>query len=137
MSRRPRNIWSSTTVFGTAYRPASGSGKKLPGGAGREPEHINSLELRATCTTVRWLIQKQRCWNSRFLHLTDSLVVLHALSRGRSSSRRLQRTIMKVNTLLLKANLHPVWTYVHTSQNHADRPSRRFRVQKWGKVKRG
>jgi hypothetical protein len=64
--------------------------KEIPGWRWEgEPEHINSLELRATCTTVRWLIQKQRCWNSRFLHLTDSLVVLHALSRGRSSSRRL------------------------------------------------
>ena len=101
-----------------------------------DAEHINALEMRATLTTVRWLLQKRRCYSCRFIHLTDSLVVLHSLSRGRSSSRRLRRTIMKLNTLLRAANLHPVWAYVHTSQNPADRPSRRFRVRKWGSLKK-
>ena len=99
-------------------------------------EHINALEMRATLTTIRCLVQKRRCYSCRFIHLTDSLVVLHSLSWGRSSSRRLRRTIMKLNTLLLAANLHPVWAYVHTSQNPVDRPSRRFRVRKWGSLKK-
>ena len=97
-------------------------------------EHINQLEMRAVYTTVKWWISKRQHCNCRLVHLTDSLVVLHSLTRGRSSSRRLRRTIMRINSLLLAANLHPVWAYVHTSMNPADRPSRRIRVKKkWEK----
>ena len=99
------------------------------------PEHINQLELRAAFTTIKWLVAKQKCHSCRVLHLTDSMVVLHALSRGRSSSRKLRRTLMRTQALLLAANLHPVWAYVHTSQNPADRPSRRVKQHKWGKVR--
>ena len=43
------------------------------------------------------------------LQVLDSLVVLHGLSRGRSSSRKLRRTLMRMNALLLAPNLHPLW----------------------------
>ena len=101
------------------------------------PEHINSLELRAILTAVKWWVSKRKSTNAKFLHLTDSLVCLHALTRGRTSSRRLRRTLMRINSFLLGADLHPVWGYVHTSQNPADRPSRRARYvkKKWLKAK--
>ena len=51
-----------------------------------QAEHINSLELRAVLTTLKWRIERKLQVGCRFLHLVDSLVVLHALSRGRSSS---------------------------------------------------
>ena len=47
------------------------------------PEHINALELRAVKTSLAWRIRELRETRCRFLHLVDSLVVLHALSRGR------------------------------------------------------
>ena len=87
-------------------------------------EHINSLELRAIFTTLRWRVERQHHRGCRFIHLTDSLVCLHALSRGRSSSRKLRRTMARLNALVLAANLHPVWGYIHTDQNPADKPSR-------------
>ena len=99
-------------------------------------DHINVLELRAVHTSVKWMIRKRKLFNCRVIHLVDSLVVLHSLSRGRSSSRKLRRTLMRINALLLACNLHCVWTYVHTAQNPANRPSRRLKVRKWGKVKR-
>lgn len=42
---------------------------------------------------------------------------------------------MRINSLLIGADLHPVWGYVHTSQHPADRPSRRVRFvkKKWVK----
>ena len=80
-----------------------------------DPEHINQLEMRAVLTTLRWLVLQRKRFSCRILHLTDSLVVLHSLSRGRSSSRKLRRTIMRINSYLLAANLHPLWGYVHTS----------------------
>jgi hypothetical protein len=52
-------------------------------------EHINSLELRAILTSLRWRIEHQHHLRVRMVHLTDSLVCLHCLSRGRSSSQRL------------------------------------------------
>ena len=98
-----------------------------------QSEHINALELRAVLTTIKWWVQHKQVSNSRILHLTDSLVVLHSLSRGRSSSRKLRRTINRLNAFLLAANLHPVWTYVHTSLNPADGPSRLKVKKKWVK----
>ena len=117
----PARLWKWKEITGWQW--------KSPG------EHINLLEVRATFTAIRWVLQKRKTWGCRMIHLTDSLVVLHSLTRGRSSSRRLRRTIMKINSLLLATNLHPVWTYVHTSLNPADRPSRRIKVQKWRNLK--
>ena len=88
------------------------------------PEHINSLELRAVLTTLKWRIQHQRQVNCRFLHLVDSLVVLHSLSRGRSSSRKLRSSMSKINALLLCSSNQVLWGYIHTDQNPADKPSR-------------
>ena len=115
----PSRLWKWREIAGWAWKGP--------------PEHINQLEMRATMTTLKWIIQKCRGFNCRVLHLTDSMVVLHSLSRGRSSSRKLRRSIMRINSLLLAANLHPIWAYVNTAQNPADRPSRRVKQTKWGK----
>ena len=90
-------------------------------------EHINSLELRAILTALRWRVEHAGHLKTRFLHLTDSLVCLHALSRGRSSSRKLRRTMSRINALILASGTQPLWGYVHTDQNPADKPSR------WGR----
>lgn len=87
-------------------------------------EHINSLELRAILTSLRWRIEHQHHLRVRMVHLTDSLVCLHCLSRGRSSSQRLRRTLSRINALLLASNAQPLWGYIHTDQNPADKPSR-------------
>ena len=87
-------------------------------------EHINSLELRSILTTMRWRVEHQHHVSVRFVHLTDSLVCLHCLTRGRTSSRKLRRTMSRINALILAANVQPVWGYVHTDQNPADKPSR-------------
>ena len=91
------------------------------------PEHINSLEMRAILTTLQWKIGHQGLVRKRFLHMTDSLVCLHSLTRGRSSSRKLRRTLCRINALLLVSSSQAFWSYVHTDDNPADRPSR------WGR----
>jgi len=106
----PARLWRWTTIAGWKWTHGS--------------EHINSLELRAVLTSIRWRIEKQKQVGCRMIHLTDSLVCLHALSRGRSSSRKLRRTMARVNALVLAGNVQMVWAYVHTDQNPADRPSR-------------
>lgn len=109
----PSKLWHWRIVTGWAWK----GGK----------EHINSLELRAILTALKWKIVHKGVTNKRFLHLTDSLVSLHALSRGRSSSRKLRATLARVNALLLASSSQGLWGYVHTDLNPADKPSR------WGK----
>ena len=125
----PRHCRLRASIPGRLWR-----WKEISGWVWKHPgEHINLLELRAILTTVRWKILRGRRLRVRFLHLTDSLVCLHALTRGRSSSRKLRRTIQRLNAYLLAADLHPLWGYIHTSQNPADRPSRRPIRRKWAK----
>lgn len=117
----PGALWRWREVVGWSWRGT--------------PEHINVLELRAIHTTLRWLVGKRKLGGVRLVHLTDSLVCLHALSRGRTSSRKMRRILIRTQALLLRHDLHPLWGYIHTSQNPADRPSRRGRFvkKKWGK----
>ena len=87
-------------------------------------EHINSLELRACLACLRWRLEHVQEHDCRILHLTDSLVCLHSMTRGRTSSRRLRRTLCRINSLLLAHNVVGLWGYVSTDLNPADRPSR-------------
>ena len=113
----PGKLWKWKTVCGWQWATHN--------------DHINVLEMRAIFTGIKWRVLKGRAHQQRFLHLTDSLVCLHALSRGRTSSRKLRRTLVRLNSYLLAANLAPIWGYIHTSQNPADRPSRRGVRRKW------
>lgn len=92
-----------------------------------DKEHINALELRAILTSLKWCIGREGMRNCRFMHLTDSLLVLHALSRGRSSSRKRHSTLSRINALLLVSSSQGIWGYVHADSNPPDKPSR------WGR----
>ncbi len=117
----PAKLWRWRVVAGWRWR--------------HKQAHINELELRAVVTTLTWRIERLRQQGCRFIHLVDSLVVLHALTRGRSSSRKLRRPLSQINSLLLAADVHPLWAYVSTKQNPADRPSR-LKIKKHA-VKKG
>ena len=116
----PANLWQWRTICGWKWR-----GSK---------EHINVLELRAVLCGLRWKVLKQRVTRKRIIHLTDSLVCLRTLSRGRTSSKKLRRILARINALLLLSRNTAVWTYVHTALNPADAPSRGRCRRKWGKI---
>ena len=107
----PARLWRWRVACGWAWR--------------HQGYHINTLELQAVLGTLQWRLERLREGRCRFVHLTDSLVSLHSLTRGRSSSRKLRGTLSKINALLLAADVRPIWAYVNTKQNPADRPSRR------------
>lgn len=88
----PSNLWRWKTVCGWRW---SGSA-----------EHINVLEMRAVLTALKWRFARKGWIRTRFLHLVDSQVCLHALARGRSSSRKLRRTLLRINSLLLASCWH-------------------------------
>ena len=117
----PARLWRWKVVCGWEWR--------------RSGFHINVLEMQSVLTCLQWRLNRRRDINCRLLHLTDSLVTLHALSRGRSSSRKFRAVLSKINSLLLASDVHPLWGYVSTKQNPADRPSRRRVFKVWGKRK--
>lgn len=109
----PSKLWKWSIVSGWKWKNSG--------------DHINVLEMRAVLTSLRWRVAQKKHIRFKLIHLTDSLVCLHALSRGRSSSRKLRRTLSRINALLLASSSQALWAYVHTDQNPADRPSR------WGR----
>lgn len=114
----PSNLWKWRIVSGWKWRSSD--------------EHINVLELRAVLCALRWRILRRRARGQKMIHLVDSLVCLHSLTRGRTSSKKLRRTLCRINSLLLLSNNVGVWTYVHTSLNPADAPSREHhKKRKW------
>ena len=106
----PSKLWKWRTISGWKWTKSG--------------DHINVLELRAILTSLTWRIIHRHHIRKRMIHLTDSLVCLHCLTRGRSSSRKLLRTLSRINALLLVSSSQALWAYVHTDQNPADRPSR-------------
>lgn len=115
----PAKLWRWRTVAGWQWRHST--------------DHINVLEMRAALTALRWRVEKCHARRLKFVHLLDSLVCLRSLSRGRSSSKKLRRTLMRLNALALASGSHIVWAYVNTKENPADAPSRRPRKRKWSR----
>ena len=68
---------------------------------------IMIYEMRAVYTALRWRVLRRQECRVRFVHLTDSMVSLHVINRGRSSSRKLQSLMYRLSSLLLAAGLHP------------------------------
>ena len=114
----PSKLWQWRTICGWAWKSA---------------EHINVLEARAVLATLKWRVDKQGITARRCIHLVDSLVVLHCLSRGRSSSKKMRRTVLRISAYGLAADLHPLYAYVNTKDNPADKPSRVHVRKKWVK----
>ena len=95
-------------------------------------EHINMLELRSILHALEWRARTGTFHSCRFLHLSDSQICLAVLTKGRSSSKRLNRILRRIAALCLCLNLYPLWAWVESRLNPADEPSRRFEDAKSG-----
>jgi len=91
----------------------------------RDEEHINVLELRALTTGVKWVCSHPLSAGHRVWMLSDSSVVIGAVSKGRSSSPSVLRRLRHLSAWLLAAGLQLRVTYVPSGLNPADEPSRR------------
>jgi hypothetical protein len=91
----------------------------------KQPEHINVLEMRALCTAVRWILSL-RSGAHRVLVLSDSQVVVGAVSKGRSSSQLLLRRMRHMSALVLASGIRLSLQWIPSAANPADDPSRRF-----------
>ena len=89
----------------------------------KDCEHINLGEYRALRICIRRLI-RENVHSSRVLVCTDSNVVLGAVSKGRSRSKRLRRLQQACVAELLYFNIYLGALPVGTADNPADDPSR-------------
>lgn len=87
-------------------------------------EHINIKELRAVRTLVRFLARNPKMHALRQVVLLDSAVVLGALAKGRSRSRRINRLLRSMLPDMLFCDIYLGCLHVSTKYNVADDPTR-------------
>ena len=87
-------------------------------------EHNNLLEGRAALAALRHLARSSKNWSKRHLLFTDSLVVLGAFGKGRSSSPSLLRLCRRWALFRILLQMRTYLRYVPTDLNHSDGPSR-------------
>ena len=94
--------------------------------AWRQEQHINVLEVSAFLVEFRRRTRQVHQLGTLFFNVTDSQVMFHCLSKGRSSSPRLNRLLRRVNALSLMGDVLPVHLWTISKWNFADKPSRLF-----------
>ena len=98
--------------------------KIVNGYAWKHRSHINVLELQAVVHSMQWRLRKLDGFRSRVLHLVDNQVVASVITKGRSSSFRLKRSLQKLSALVLAGEIRLAIGYVATDDNPSDIPSR-------------
>ena len=93
-------------------------------------KHINLLEIESASSLLRHPASEGRR-NCRVLALTDSRVALGSLSKGRSSSRRVNDLLKKVAALCLCYGFQFDVVWAPTWGNPADAPSREQPLSAW------
>ena len=87
--------------------------------------HINILEAHGLLLALRWYTSSCKKFHSRVPILVDSTAIVGAMSKGRSSSTRLQRQCRRIAAICLASDIRPYYVWVSTNHNPADAPSRR------------
>ena len=90
----------------------------------RGDAHINCLELQAVINGLKWRLRRASNMGHRVLHLIDSQVVASILTKGRTSSFRLQLAVNKYSALVVASGTIVCLGYVDTRDNPSDIPSR-------------
>ena len=88
------------------------------------PEHINVLELRVAVSAVQRAARDSRHLGKRLLVLSDNMVAVCLLEKGRSRIRGLNRLCRKAAGYLLATGMGLRIRYLETDRNPADGPSR-------------
>ena len=84
--------------------------------------HINVYETDASVSVLLKACKSQP--HSRACFAVDSLVAKGALSKGRSSSKKLQPSIKRACAIQLAFDCYPAWCYAPTRLNVPDDPTR-------------
>ena len=94
----------------------------------KEEQHINVLEVSAFLVELRRRTRGPHSLGFRFINVTDSQVMFHVLTKGRSSSPRLNRLARRITALSLAGQVYAFHVWTISKWNFADHGSRRFQV---------
>jgi hypothetical protein len=83
-----------------------------------------ALETRAVVLALKWRARSVARMSKKFLHLADSQSALGSYARHRSSAYSLSYLIERGCALQLATGMEPIFAFVRTHQNPADKPSR-------------
>lgn len=86
--------------------------------------HINFLEMKMILQSIRWRARSPTACNSRWLHLSDSMVCNFILSKGGPSSNLLQPITREIAAYLLALSALQLQGHVDSSENPTDAASR-------------
>ena len=91
----------------------------------RSPDaFITNLEAIAGVAAFSWRLREGHRCGVRAIHLVDNQATLGVLARGRSSSKLLNRQARRLGAICILGRIVPVFAYVSTTDNPADRGSR-------------
>ena len=94
----------------------------------RIADHNNLGEIRILVLALRRLSRSRASWDKRVLLISDSLVAIGALAKGRSPSWPVLRLCRMAAAVQLACGIRPYWRWVPSKRNHADGPSRGFPI---------
>lgn len=125
-------IWSSkedgTETFLTPYPGFMWLWKTVLSYKWKNEQHINVLEVSAFLVELRRRTRGPRSTGFKFINVTDSQVMFHVLTKGRSSSPRLNRLARRISALSLMGRVYAFHLWTISKWNFADHGSRRFQV---------
>ena len=93
-----------------------------------DDDHINIRECKALLFYVRWLLRSQLRHRHRVIVLVDSMVVVGAVTKGRSGSRLLNAWVRRIHCLCFAGGIRLMLIYVPSEHNPSDYPSRGVRL---------
>lgn len=105
------------------------SGRSSLPGTWNRSEHINVLELRTLLTEIKHRCRSMKTVSQKYVVLTDSAACIGVVAKHRSSSRKLNSVIKRINALSLVSGTVMLTLHVRSEHNPADRGSRRLRVK--------
>ena len=89
-------------------------------------EHINSFEMRAASTAIRWMLSHPKSINKRVMMMNDSQVTVGVMSKGRTSSHILLRRMRSISAHILASGIEVYTRWIPSQLNPADKPSRKY-----------
>lgn len=111
MSPYPAFLWHWKTIL--SYRWS-------------QPQHINVLEISAFLVELRRRTRVTSLLHQKFVNITDSRVMFHVLTKGRSSSERLNRIVRRIGAVSMVSQVYAYHLWTISKWNFADHASRRF-----------
>ena len=89
-------------------------------------EHIVYMEADGLLLLLAWLVRDPRNHGNRAVVLGDNVAVIFSVEKGRSSSKRLNRTIRRIAALCTAADVQLHLLYVPSAHNPSDAGSRHW-----------